>query len=333
MNKEYFNTVLQNHRLINQSNAPTTFDFTRKVEHSIYTPLYTLGLRPTDSIPSGKLLVGSFSPDAFDILYSTDRWKDNPLFVKFIEVCLEKEMYNLILLCPFSSNHTDILKIKARILNNANAFIYNTWVNTHFRKTPHESTVNTIQDMFNCVKMCNTFTVHRMKSTTALAGIKYLTNLMFLGEYGSSNSDITPLVIGMVDKDNMQDVRRCFANNVPIPTSLIELWIDESVEAIGSKLKPLFRKHIKFKAEEVGIPLKYFSDLRAEVMVPITTDMDTTEDIRAQQSRLLNKFYDVANGLEDLYKPGLYSVEAVTQHTEILSREIDEVLAIVQSTI
>lgn len=274
-------------------------------------------------MPVDKLLSGNVDPDAFDIKYGGQAWMSNPVYVKFLRECLSRNMYHLIFLSDvvtdgkFSSSD-----IKNVVISRAKHAIanYNT---THFPKASLESGVGTFQSIFDCIKLCNTFVLHSAKYGNTGERKKFLTNMFFLAEQISAKK-YNPLIVGMVEKSRIMEARKCFVNNTPMPTDLLELWVDSSVEKIGSKLKPLFRKHLKLGAENAGLIIKTFPDLNREIMFDVMPPVDTMMEEEARNSQLLNLYYDLHDGKYEIDHPGNHHTDA---YVEGVSRDIDEVFA------
>lgn len=293
-----------------------------RINHATHIPFYTVGFYPKMGLPVDKLLNGDVEPDAFDIKYGAQTWMAKPMYVRFLKECLNRGMYHIIFLSDVMSD-SKLSKdaLKGVLLSRVGcAIVGNT---THFPKAPLELGVGTFQFMFDCVRLCNSFTLHAVKYGSAGERKKYLANMFFLAEQLSPRK-YNPLIVGMVEKSRIVEARKCFINNVPMPTDLLEIWIDSSVEEVGSKLKPLFRKYLKFGAENAGLTIKTFPDLNKEVMFDVMPPVNTMEEVEAGSSKLLNVYYDFRDGKYEMDLPDVTHADTFVNG---VSRDIDEVFA------
>lgn len=266
---------------------------------------------------------GDVDPDAFDIKYGGQTWMSSPVYVKFLKECLNRNMYHLIFLSHVGiDSKYGSSDIKSAVLGRAKGIILSN-TTTHFPKAPLESGVGTFQFIFDCIKLYNSFVLHSAKYGNTGEKKKFLTNMFFLAEQLSPKK-YNPLIVGMVEKGRIMEARKCFINNTPMPTDLLELWVDSSVEETGSKLKPLFRRHLKLGAENTGLTIKTFPDLYKEIMFDMMPPVDTTHEEEARNSQLLNIYYDFCSGK---YEPDHPSRCNVDTYVEGISKDLDEVLA------
>lgn len=168
---------------------------------------------------------------------------------------------------------------KGSITSAANAFI-NASQEDCFYPSYRETSICGVEEMFDYVRMLNTF-VHVKISGGNLRGQHFLTNMLFIAKCDEHGGDPKVLATVMVKKKDLYFVRERFVNNLQIPANIMELWVDNSVESAGSKLKPHFRKYLKNKFDTLEAPIRYFDDLDVEISKfkgPHNSDNDTIQE-------------------------------------------------------
>jgi len=110
------------------------------------------------------------------------------------------------------------------------------------------------------------------------ANKKYLTNYFFCAEldYRVTNSlrgkintiGVTPLYTLVIKKEYIEYVKACMINNIAINTSILELWIDKSLDTPSSEhpIRGEFVKKIRQKCKKDNITIKVFDSLRDELI-------------------------------------------------------------------
>lgn len=323
ISKELFKFTLKHYRWY-PSNAPSVSSsiINSRIFHPTHVPFYTIGFYPELGLPVEKLYNEDIEPDEFDMKYGKQQWMANAKYIKFIKECLSRNMYNIILLSDFTMDWS-CSSLKNMLLSRAFNRL-NRSVTTHFPRAVPEANIKSSQFMFECMKLCNSFVLHYIKYNGVPTGKNYLTNMFLLADKISS-TEYNPLVVGMVEKDRIIEARKCFITSSPMPTDLLELWVDSSVEEAGSKLKPLFRKYMKANFERVGIPIRYFPNLRKEIMCDVIPKRETIEEAHAWNSSILKMFYEYGKDEYELDRPEHYKGDSTILSN--LSKDIDEVLA------
>lgn len=275
-------------------------DHCLRIRHDTHVPFFALDLLPKQSLPK-SLLTGEFTVDPFDALYGSSSYASDPSYVKFLRNCLDKEYYNILLLSDPSTDCVsgDTLRpiIYSRAMNWVRANKPST--NGSFNKHIVYSSAKSVSSIYDCVRLFNNWQLHVHK----LGGEQntYLTNMYFLakipGKHLFAHPDMKVLFSVMVRKDCMHTVRAHFASNTPIPSSLLELWVDSSVEAQGSAMKPHFRKYIKSKFEAGGVSIRYVDNLNDEILhVLALPTFSTLEDSKKWEQEKLEEFYKYRQG-------------------------------------
>lgn len=110
------------------------------------------------------------------------------------------------------------------------------------------------------------------------ANKKYLTNYFFCAEldYRITNSlrgkintvGVTPLYTLVIKKEYIEYVKACMINNIAINTSILELWIDKSLDTTTSEhpIRGEFVKKIRQKCKKDNITIKVFDSLRDQII-------------------------------------------------------------------
>lgn len=272
-------------------------------------------------MPIDKLLSEDIEPDAFDIKYGGQLWMSSPKYVNFLRECLSRRLYHIIFLSDVTYDHASSMDELRYILKERAKNAVINGITTHFPKRGIVAGIGAFQFIFECMKLCNSFVVHSARYGNSGDKKTYLTNMFLLAEFNASNNYI-PLIVGMVEKSRIVEARKCFVNNTPMPTDLIELWVDSSIEELGSKIKPLFRKHMKFGIENAGLTIKSFPSLSKEIMFDIIPPVSTVEEIGARNASLLNTFYDYVGGKSELdYGPLCHDDSMI----DVLLKDLDEV--------
>lgn len=261
-------------------------------------------------------------PDAFDIKYGNQLWMSVPIYVKFLKECLSRGMYHLIFLSDVISDYAYNSDDLRYVLRDRAAKFISDNTTTHFPKHYIQDGNGAFQSVFDCMKLCNTFVVHNVKHGSSGERKGYLTNMFLLAERDTKS--YTPLILGMVERSRLIEAKTCLINNTPMPTDLLELWIDSSVEDMGSKIKPLYRRHIKTSAENIGLTIKTFPNLSKEVMVDVIPTTKTIEESIARDKSLLGTFYDFSSGK---YVSDIIQMPYKSSLMDRMMGDLDEVFA------
>jgi hypothetical protein len=197
---------------------------------------------------------------------------------------MENGYYNVLLLGTLDNSCITVKNFieDIMVLLVSQLVIHKECMSANLRNTPR---VISTANMFEFVKYSASWVIHRGKD-------RYVSNTLFLGTTTSGVGKVNPLFCVMVKKENAAYVKACFITNTPIPSSMIELWVDESVEATGSKMKPLFRKAIKSKLETSGVPVVYFSNLKEKIVRSLSLPTTATiTELQEWKAEMLNGMY------------------------------------------
>lgn len=271
-----------------------------RIRHNTHIPFFALGLLPRQTLPK-SLLTGEFSTDPFDAIYGSDGYLGSPDYTRFLKNCLEKEYYSVLLLSDPSMDYVETgNELVETLRRRAYALITSDRTNHGgISRYVHNSGVKSMARVYDSVKMLNTWLMHAHKVGVEYSS--YLTNMYFMAEMGGkrthASSDMKILFCVMVKKENILLVRGHFVSNTPIPSSLLELWVDSSLEAQGNKMKPHFRKYIKSKSEAAGISIKYFDTLNDEILHTMKhQSFVSLEDSRKWTQEKLQEYYKYIHG-------------------------------------
>lgn len=308
--KEFFEFNLNNahfYTTIIQSDIIRTVKF----KNSDYYPFYALGFSPDPYIEHANLLTGSFETTAYEENYGGAAWKKNKVYTKFLKACLDKGYYNLLLFLKHSS---------CLALNNYKGI--HDWFMQTFRgylNAPYESSLRynyrvitgPLSHLFDTTRMINDWVVyHTRKTVKDTTRITYLGNMYFLAEVSEEHlrdlptANIKPLFCLVARKEYLPLLRAYFITNIPIPASMLELWVDNSLEEEGSKLKPLFRKYVKSRLVSSGVSIKYFDNLKVELLDEFKLPPFATLVAKKKWSEeVVNGWYDILEGKCRYAKP------------------------------
>lgn len=277
---------------------------TMKFKCDEYYPFYSLGFTPQlDTSLTLSLAQKNLERSEYERTYELQKWKDNKVYIGFIRTCLAKKYYNLLLFL----NHNQVKdsktsdNIKRQLISTFRTFVCNTCYNPHF-STQYITITGPMQVLFDSIRMTNSWVTYYSRRTNKNEAQKiYLGNMYFLSEvelsYSSGISNVRPLFCLMVKKEYMPVIRAHFISNIPIPASMLELWIDKSLEGEGSKMKPHFRKFIKSKLEGSGVQVKYFDSLKEQLIEELRIPTFSTIGAKHEWHQgLLQSWYDVQLG-------------------------------------
>lgn len=267
-----------------------------KVNHETYVPFYSLGFAPPSNLPVSRILTGNYEADPFEATYGTEVTSE-PNYLKFLKKCIEKKYYSLILMLAPTKQTGN--RLRSTLQGKFEAFISNPYA-THFTSYMAIMGSSALQDIFDRTRLFNGWAASQYKFRKAEPKT-YISNMYFLAEMPGRvtqvTSELKALFSMMIKKTSVPMVRACFATNTPIPASLLELWIDNSIEGTGSNMKPYFRKHIKHKLENAGVSIKYFDNLTNEIIsVQSMPLFNTVADKTKWQQDKLKEFYRMEQG-------------------------------------
>jgi len=269
-----------------------------------YLPMFDIGYKVNMQCQVRDLLTIDEELDKFDKIYGVKGWKSNEAFITFLRKAIQSGEYTIPLLAVQGDEvlSTELLvsSLKERARSWATVSPRADNIDRYFRAGQPS-----MEAVFRDIILSNKWTIHRLRrpQRTDTREI-YLTNFMFLASLGEGSvSDCLaagtykPLFSLMVKRENMGLVKSYFITNTAVPSGLVELWIDESLEGEGSKLKPVFRKLLKSKLEASGVQVKYFSDLGKEIIRTLSIPKFRTVDAREKwMDQLLDEVYDVSEG-------------------------------------
>lgn len=271
-----------------------------RIRHNTHVPFFALGLLPRQTLPK-SLLTGEFSTDPFDAIYGSDGYLGSQDYTRFLKNCLEKEYYNVLLLSDPGNDYVEGgANLVETLRRRANIWITSDRANHGaINRYVQNSGVKSIAKVYDSIRMLNTWLMHTHKIGAGYNS--YLTNMYFMAEMEGkrtrATSDMKVLFCVMVKKEDVLPVRGHFVSNTPIPSSLLELWVDSSLEAQGNKMKPHFRKYIKSKSEAAGIPIKYFDSLNDEILhVMKQQSFASLEDSRKWTQEKVQEYYKYSHG-------------------------------------
>lgn len=274
---------LQNHKnCLHRSTNPL---FNIGINTTEYIPFFCLNFGNHPGLPVHDLLAGNMQPDEFDRLYGGGSWKTNEPLTKFLTKCVENGYYNVLLLANFGFDYPTVDTFITHVIRDMGQWLHvsNSCLSDNL-SVP--SLIVGQSDIFECVKYSSGWTMHK-------GVMKYVTNTLFLGSTTANMLDIKPLFCVMVKKEDAAYVKTCFITNTAIPSSMLHLWVDESVEANGSKIKPLFRKVVKSKLQASGVTITYFDNLGEKIvrrlMIPLNT---TVEQLESWKNGLVQGMYE-----------------------------------------
>lgn len=259
-----------------------------KIESNNYVPFYSLIPRFLVDLDHIRILEGNIEPDEFDRLYAKENsWMLNPEYVSFIRKCLDEEMYHLLLLSSMNCDcHETSRQILVEIRERALSRLEGPPRSVNIPTNTFLVGSSTPKIMLNYVRLANFFAEHTMKAGSYISGT-YITNMFLLMH--KSVGQCSPLIIGMVPWDRAEEVRACFINNTPMPVEALEIWIDSN---ISPRVKSMFNRYLGLRIKQRGIPVKYFDDLRKEVIVDMTCPNDIRK-IPEWRENILKRFYNL----------------------------------------
>lgn len=291
-----FQYTLNNLR--NYKDANHSFGVVRsmKISNEEYTPFYSLGFTPPTNLPVSRILTEDYEPDLFDSLYGIEV-TSSPTYLKFLKECIDKKYYGLLFLCaPTGEIGNRLLSLLRSSFDSLVSRPFNVQFTTnmvHIGNSP-------LQDIFDRSRLLNRWATSWYKFRK-LDAKTYLSNIYFLAEMPGKVSGVVSatkvLFTVMVKRADLPVIRAHFATNTPIPSSLLELWIDNSVEDVGSNIKPYFRKYIKAKFQAAGVSMKYFDNLNGEIIsthkMPV---LNTIRDRVEWEQSKLEEWYECVEG-------------------------------------
>lgn len=301
-------------------NLPVSNKQNYGIGSSEYCPLYSIGFKAYTGCRVPDLINLEVPDTVFDEKYGRQGWKNSPPLINLIKKCIAEGLYNVPLLLTDGDSSTSIELIPAHICTRAKDWVLVTPSVINIGDTAILRSIS-VEGVFKDVRLLNTWARHPMRKTNKLDRITYITNLMFLASI-SDNSHISnslagdtykPLFCMMVKRSDIRMVKAHFITNTPMPSSLMELWVDSSVEAEGSSLKPYFRKYIKSKLEVSGVKIQTFDNLGKEIIRKLKMpSFNILKDKEEWLDGMLDSFYGTkANTLaykDDLLRPLSQSV-------------------------
>lgn len=325
--QEMYEFMLKNFSQYNKGNNTSEHsDQNRKIRHTEYVSFHSISFLPYFSLPTSILQRGEFTLDEFDMIYAGGDWRLNLEYVEFIKKCIEKKYYNILfLLCVDEDRDMDNASFKEAIIDRFRHRMSGPY-NTNFPRSPYSSYA-TIDGLFERVRLMNSWTISLLRKSRASEDtMTCLTNLLFLGSMPGRCNDLRlmkVLMCAMVKRENAPIVRAHMATNSPIPSSMLELWTDESLESTANRLKAPFRRHIKSKAEASGMIVKVFPDLTREVVVSREELHVSLEAKKEWQKKMLNEYYSMISG-ELSYLDNNISDIDISAFEEVLGRQVLE---------
>lgn len=201
----------------------------------------------------------------------------------FKNIWNSKDFAQLLWLYPRMGNHeinSDLTKIQKYLENKYNIFLNpdNTNYNLHIPTSVVISTATRIMNKckFETTFKCSTLAV---PNSTWTSHPKYITNLFFLGRLDCTSADysfrsIKPLFCLMVKKENLEEVKALFINNMPIPAKYFQFWVDQSIEnedkvndVLVEPSSTGYKKHIKSFIKKTGIETVQFDNLEKQLFL------------------------------------------------------------------
>lgn len=275
--------------------------------------------------------------DDYEKSYGAGGWKNNSIYVSFMKACLEKKYYNLLLFI----NHTAISQVKS--IDALSQTMHARFTDYVVKRTyvPHfcsilRTTSGAYPSLFDSVRMSNTWGIYTPRKVGTETRKAYLHNMFFIAEVDPmyvgnlDRANITPLMCLMVKKENMPLIRAHFITNLPIPANMLELWVDNSLEAEGSKLKPHFRKFVKNRLVSAGVEVKSFNSLREQIISEFSIPKFRTIDDKSHWTKeVLGSYYDIVNKAKK-YKtvPSTITTDSKIEAVlDLLKKELEDVKA------
>lgn len=261
----------------------------KRLFHEDYRPFFSVGLTPSLNIPVDRFLTENLEVDEFDIKYGSASWISNPQILKAVKTMLEKGDYFSALMANYcQGTYPDF---KSNLAKAVERFYLRSTDTTCYYPISLTHTAVGIEDVFDYMRMFNSYMCFRI-SRGNLKGKNYLTNMLFLAECATNGTNPKVLAIVMVKKEDVFAIRQRFINNEPIPSTMMELWVDNVLESEGDKLKPHFRKFIKNKFENIEVPIKYFDNLDKEVTRTLTCGSTSLQDRTGWAEELIKEYVD-----------------------------------------
>lgn len=317
------------------SNTPNDEGYANKtvlLRHDDYHPLYSIDVAPYPAFPARQLLTNDLVIDEFERAYGGGDWRGSGGYVKFIKACLDKKYYHLILLSNFESDSVNFpskYRFKEVMTCRLTSRIISQNYYTHFRKNIISRSGASLTDIFDKIRLMNDWSLTTTRRNKGESNT-YLTNLLFLGELSNEQQSVKSmkvLLCGMVKSTHIALARSYVLAGIPMPSSILELWIDESLEATGSRLKPLYRNNIKTKLQESGVQIRVFPDLSKELLHKPEFSFSTLEEQRTWISDILKEYSNVVAG-RLVYKASDINTSnaTITKNIEKVALDIEEVI-------
>lgn len=232
-------------------------------------------------------------------------WRSHPEFAGMVTKAIKEGHYNVPLLLGVGDEQNDIKSTLSHLVGRVTGMCTGR-INIRNIDTCSIPGVGGMEGMFSDICVTTNWVMHKMRRTSKEEHRPvYLANYMFLASIPDAVSvhkaveekTFKPLFGVMVKAENVADVKAFVLTNTAIPSSMVELWEDESVEEQGSKLKPHFRKHLKSKLAASGVTIKTFKDLGKEIIRTLKAPKFPTITAREEWlQHVLEGAYDVKEG-------------------------------------
>lgn len=253
---------------------------------------------PNLNLPIDRLTSEDLSVSKFDEIYGAEPWILDKVIPGVVKKLLDEGHYFALMMAGYRAVSAGTWH--SHLLNNLGAF-YSSPARGILYPYYLGSSNASLETIFSFVKMINCF-AHFKVVSGVLRGKRYLTNLMYLAECDEAGIPTKVLATIMIKGDGIYDIRKRFIDNQSIPASMMELWVDNSLEVTGSQMKPHFRKYIKNKFENLGSPIKYFDDLHSEVTRYPGIEANTPEKVNEWKKEMLQEYVDHKKNLLKLVK-------------------------------
>lgn len=233
-----------------------------RFKHSEYVPLYSIGFQLDPHLPVTAIVHKSFEVGSYEKLMAAkqglDCWQTNTVYSQFLQKCIEREAYNILLFNNHKTNSklTSKEALQQSVIGSFSQFVDKP-VDLRIYREGRNTARNYVDIIQNVKYYCDWSKSRTRRAKPEDPIIHFLTNFYYMAKLNEHNSVfwLEPMFSLMVKKEYIAFVRACMMTNTPIPVELLELWIDEKLDKTDSeyKIRPTFVKYIKTPFREAGV--------------------------------------------------------------------------------